>query len=102
MICTGACPGTFPAREGLLLISEELVLSVTLPKQLGALFSLLPGHLLEASGNQVQAPTSRAFMLKFAATLPPTLAFVMLPERTSLYIGEQTGTENSTSDALKL
>lgn len=69
------------------------MLSVTLSKQLGALFSLLPGHLLEASGNQVQAPTSRAFMLKFAVTLPPTLAFVMLPERTSLYIGEQAGTE---------
>lgn len=96
------CLPTFAARDGLLLISEELVLSITLPKLLGALFSLLPGHLLEASGNQVQAPTSRAFMLKFAATLPPTLAFVTLPERTSLCIAKQTGTKNSTIDVLKL
>lgn len=64
--------------------SLVLVLFVTLSKQPWALFSPLPGHLLEASGNQVQAPTSRAFMLKFAATLPPTLAFVILPRCTSL------------------
>lgn len=100
-LCSVVCLPTFAARDGLLLISEELVLSITLSKRLGALFSLLPGHLLEASGNQVQAPTSRAFMLKFAATLPPTLAFVTLPDRTSLYIAEQTGTKNSTINVLK-
>lgn len=78
-----------------------LVLFVTLSKQPWALFSPLPGHLLEASGNQVQAPTSRAFMLKFAATLPPTLAFVILPRCTSLCTRYERGL-NSTISLLKL